>query len=118
MTLLEKLKEKRELRKIWNPKPVKRKPLTAQQKEQNKLSSDGWAAAIIKMLREEVEAYEALQAKRKTYNSETMKSMFGMHTKCSVIFSEVTIQTPNGGNLRGTQNVFQSSPKQSSASND
>ncbi|WLH59636.1 hypothetical protein [Pseudomonas sp. FP2294] len=111
MTLLEKLKAKRELRKLWNPKPAKRKPLTAEQKEQNKLSSDGWVVAITKMLQEEVETYEILEAKRKAYNSETMKRMFGMYTECSVNVSEVIIHTPNGGNLRGTQKCIQACTK-------
>jgi hypothetical protein len=44
MTLLERLKEKREQRKIW--KPRKPKKITPAQKLKNKLAADGIATAI------------------------------------------------------------------------
>lgn len=46
MTLLEKLKHKRELRTIWKPRKPKKIILTAKQKLQNKLAADGIAQAV------------------------------------------------------------------------
>lgn len=115
MTLLERLKEKRELRKIWNAKPVKRKPLTAAQKAKNKESADGWATALNNALKHEA---HTVDQQIKAHRVETMKIMFGMYPECFVNVSEVIIHTPNGGKIRGTENVFKFASKQSSTSND
>lgn len=111
MTLLEKLKAKRELRKIWSPKPAKRKPLTKELKVQNKISAEGWAVAIQRWIEKEL----AAEAEDQKLIAATFKAAFSR--ECLMNVADVTIRWVKP-NLTEVQNVFQLTPRKSSQAGD
>lgn len=111
MTLFEKLKRKRELRMIWQPRKPEKIILTATQKAKNRAAAEGIAIAIQRQIEKEL----AAEAEAQQLYMDASKAIFS--SECLVNVSEATIymkpsleEVPN--------NVFQFTPRKSSASND
>lgn len=111
MALIDRMKEKRELRKVWSSKPTKSKPLTEEQKAQNKLAAEGIAIAIQRQIEKEL----AAEAEAQQLYMDASKAIFS--SECLVNVSEATIYMKSS--LEEAQNnVFKFTPRKSSQADD
>ena len=111
MTLFEKLKHKRQLRKIWQPRKPEKIILTATQKAENRAAAEGIAIAIQRQIEKEL----AAEAEAQQLYMDASKAIFS--SECLVNVSEVTIYMKP--NLEEVQNnVFKFTPRKSSQADD
>ena len=111
MTLLEKLKLKRELRKIFQPRKPKKIILTATQKAENRAAAEGIAIAIQRQIEKEL----AAEAEAQQLYMDASKAIFS--SECLVNVSKGTIYMKPS--LEEVQNnVFKFTPRKSSQAGD
>lgn len=111
MPLFEKLKHKRELRKIWQPRKPEKIILTATQKAENRAAAEGIAIAIQRQIEKEL----AAEAEAQQLYMDASKAIFS--SECLVNVSEATIYMKPS--LEEVQNnVFKFTPRKSSQAGD
>ncbi len=115
MTLFEKLKHKRELRKIWQPRKPEKIILTATQKAKNRAAAEGIAIAIQRQIEKELAAEAEAEAEAQQLYMDASKAIFS--SECLVNVSEATIYMKPS--LEEVQNnVFKFTPRKSSQAGD